>query len=95
MQINMEFYLVFPLLSSETFPKRLLANSPPFATKKVAARQKSPSDKVLFEREDVGFEVKLVKQTAKVPIAIRADKIKPKPNQKQKLPPANGTVWHP
>lgn len=92
MQVNVEFYLVFPLLSEETDPERLTSRNPPFPTAKVAARQNSPSDKVLFERADVKFEVKVLKSSATVPLSIRNGQIKPKPNQKQKLSPWTGTV---
>ncbi|MCJ1470327.1 hypothetical protein MMC07_008972 [Pseudocyphellaria aurata] len=91
-KVNVEFYLVFPLLSEETDPERLTSKNPPFPTAKVAARQNSPSDKVLFERVDVTFEVKVLKSSATVPLSLRNAQIKPKPNQKQKLSPWTGTA---
>lgn len=93
LQVNVRMYLIFPLLSNGTNPSRIIANSPANATDKVVARLNSPSDQVFQERNDVTFQVKVLKQGASVPLAITSDaQIQPKPNQKQRLSGFTGTV---
>lgn len=90
--MDIAFYLVFPEDSAGTVPRRVIRGSRLSETDKVVSRLNSPADDERELREDVTFEIKVLRQGTVNLAVTRDDQIRPKPNQKQRLGSFTGTV---